>query len=517
MNINNRQKQALIFFLPTLVSLIIYLLTRSTRLTWANYANDSGDFLAAILTSGVPHPTGYPTYLLMGSLLQLLPVGDPFFRVLLLSIVPTALSAGLLAIIVQRFIFRINNRITMLVSIFSGLVWGLAPFLWSQALIIEVQGLQSLFIVLAFWYCLILFEEPHPFKKSIRLLFLAFCFGLGLGNHVTILFFLPAIIAGNWVATRNGLHRKFVFGQIIMILLASLIYLTLPVRAASSPPINWGNAATWSGFWWLVSGQAYQGLLLNLKPDQILSRISALATILRQQFGIVGVILAVIGAVQYRYQSKLTGYVLLYLFATYSIFAIIYGTDDSIVYLLPAFLVVVVWLASAWYGLLNWQIGKRRFAYALMVLVLIIFVFSIPATWREVDARSKGEAADYAEMTLGALPHDAIILTSADPDSFPLWYYHFGLKQRSDIAVVVLPLTQFAWYQQTLIHNYPEIQFPEPIGIFTNKSQNWGEKIAPLNQERTSCRSTIVRGEKFSIRIFCSDGKTIEFLNPSES
>ncbi len=484
------------------------------RLTWVNYANDSGDFLAAILTSGVPHPTGYPTYLLLGSLFQWLPFGDPYFRAILVSLVPAALSAGLLSFLIERFIFQKHSLITGFISIVSGLVWGLAPFLWSQALIVEVQGLQAFFIVLALWYCLTLFESTNPEEQSKNLLLLAFCFGLGIGNHITILFFLPLILAGNWIAIRNGLSRKNVFGQLLAIALASLVYLILPIRAIKFPAINWGNAATWSGFWWLISGQAYQHLLLDLNVAQFFNRISALAAILRQQFGIVGIVLAVIGAVQYHYRSKFTRYLLLYLFVIYSIFAILYGTDDSIVYLLPTFLIFVVWMASAWPGLLNWKFSGRKYGYILAILAFSTFIFSIPASWREINAHSKGEAADYVELTLAALPQDAIVLTTADPDSFPLWYYHFGLRQRSDIAVIVLPLTQFKWYQQSLIHSYPEVYFPEPIESFSNKTQGWGEKIPALNLQRVSCRSKLVRGEVFSIIVSCSDGKTVEYSQP---
>ena len=42
----------------------LYALTMPPGLTWAYDSADGGDFLAAIATRGVPHPSGYPTYLL---------------------------------------------------------------------------------------------------------------------------------------------------------------------------------------------------------------------------------------------------------------------------------------------------------------------------------------------------------------------------------------------------------------------------------------------------------------------
>ena len=70
----------ILFVSVTAITGCLYLLSASTRLTWANYGNDGGDFLAAILTGGIPHPTGYPSYMLLGILFQQIPIGDPYFR-----------------------------------------------------------------------------------------------------------------------------------------------------------------------------------------------------------------------------------------------------------------------------------------------------------------------------------------------------------------------------------------------------------------------------------------------------
>jgi len=215
-----------IFILLLLVGL--YGFTASTRLTWSNNGNDGGDFIAAILTGGIPHPTGYPTYMILGRFFQWIPVGDAYERVVLLSFLPAAFAAGLFAFWVNSF--RPGMRLPGLIS---GLVWGLSPLLWSQAVIVEVYGLQSLFTVLALWWVTFLFrpDQNHP-----RLLvFLAFIFGVGLGNHITIMFFLPACIIGLIYWARKTRHFKFVLFQIGAILLSGLVYLYLPIQAGGFP------------------------------------------------------------------------------------------------------------------------------------------------------------------------------------------------------------------------------------------------------------------------------------------
>ena len=51
--------------LAGLVAFILYARTLAPGLTWVHDGSDGGDLLAAALTRGVPHPSGYPTYQLL--------------------------------------------------------------------------------------------------------------------------------------------------------------------------------------------------------------------------------------------------------------------------------------------------------------------------------------------------------------------------------------------------------------------------------------------------------------------
>ena len=500
-----------LFFITAAITGYLYLFTASTRLTWASYANDSGDFLAAILTSGIPHPTGYPTYMLLSGLYQKLSFGTPYFRAILLSLLPVALSAGLMAILFQKFFTKPQNKFAALFSLFTGLVWGFSPFLWKQATIVEVHGLQSLFILLATWWVLELSEVP-PSSSFWKLAILALFFGFGLGNHITLVLFLPAIIIASYAAFRKGTSAGRLCLQIIFLLLGALVYVIIPIRASQIPPINWGNASNWEGFWWLISGQAYQNLLLDISFLKILSRISALAALLRQQFGVVGIILAIVGIVQFTFQSKLTRALFIYIFIVFAIFSILYGTDDSITYLLSSFAVFSIWIGLSFPIIQSWTWRKFPIGLAVLSFAAILFLISIPKTFRNVDVSSKTAPADFAETLLPQLPANAILATAADPDSFPLWYYHFGLGWREDLTIFTLPLTQFRWYQETLIHTYPAIKFPSPINEFKNGNQTWGEQVARLNPDHPYCKSQIIRGESSQIKISCSGGESYNFL-----
>jgi hypothetical protein len=512
MNKKILSSHAFLFLAVSLTTGLFYLFTVSQRLTWANFGNDGGDFLSAILTGGIPHPTGYPTYTFLGILFQKIPVGDPYFRATMLSWLPAAIGAGLLALLIKKLLSDKLPSISTPTALLSGLVWGWMPFLWSQAVIIEVHGLQSLFLVLALWWIWILLHGQQRKVKTSSFILLSFCFGLAIGNHITILLFLPAILFALWIACKNGMSRHTVFGQLLAVGLGTLVYLYLPLRAAHYPPINWGNPQSWQGFWWVISGNPYQKLVAATSISQIFTRISALAGLLIQQFGYLGVILGVIGAVQYKHQNRNLPVILVYLFIAFSFFAILYGTDDSITYLLAPFLVFVIWIGLGIANMIPFTWRKIPVGYALLAIYSITVIAAIPGTIQTINPHQQTQPADYAEYLMEHLPENSILLTSEDRDSFPVWYYHFGLQLRPDLAVIVLPLSQFRWYQETLSHIYPGINFPDLISQTSNKSSAWGERVPELNPDRPVCRSTIQKATGNSIYVLCSNGQNYNFV-----
>jgi hypothetical protein len=117
-----------------------------------------------------------------------------------------------------------------------------------------------------------------------------------------------------------------------------------------------------------------------------------------------------------------------------------------------------------------------------------------------VDARKDNRAVNYAENYLRSAPPNAILLTNGDEDTFPLWYYHFGLKQRPDIRIILLPLTQFVWYQETLRHTYPDLVLPPD---FESSSTAWGDAISSLNPERPVCESRPDAKASYGVAVSC--------------
>jgi hypothetical protein len=479
----------------------VYFSILPDHLVTMSNAGDGGDFLAAMLTHGIPHPTGYPTYMLLGQVFLFIPWSTPYFKVALLSAIATACAAGLLFLWVSRELTD-DRKSGLWIGAAAALAWGTAPLVFSQAVIVEVYGLQSLLILCNLWWITFLIKGVKTQKDRSLVSLLAFAVGLSLGNHITILFLMPAWIYALLSAYRNGNSVRFLSLQIALPLAGCLVYLYLPLSARNFPPINWGNPQILSGFWWEISGRAYQASLFTIPFGEFISRIAAFARLLLDQFGILGLIIGLIGAVMMEGLKRSMVWLCIWIFTAYSIFSLGYTTNDSFLYLIPTYIVFSIWIGSGLLYLARWRLYSIPFGILAGGLLIVFLLVRIPFTRASLDARKDIQAVSYAEKYLKIAPQGAILLTDSSEDTFPLWYYHFGLGVRPDLHIILLPLTQFVWYQKTIHNVYPDLLVP----LYAESPYtDWGESIPALNPALQVCRSQPDASAEYGIQFSCSD------------
>ncbi len=184
----------------------LYARTLAPGLTWAHNGADGGDFLAAALTHGVPHPTGYPTYqLLLRAIIALFP-GEPARAGNWLSALCAATAVALLADLARRMLAALSTGTSLrigLVATAAALAWAASPALWSQAVITEVYTLNALIVVGLLWLLWRWREAISggrlgwPWLAGAGLIF-----GLGLGNHLSLVLMLPGATVWIWSGRR---------------------------------------------------------------------------------------------------------------------------------------------------------------------------------------------------------------------------------------------------------------------------------------------------------------------------
>ena len=105
---------------------------------------DSGELVTAVAVLGIPHPSGYPLYVLLGKLWTLLvPIGSIAFRMSLFSAFWAAAACGML--------YRLSRetRLSVPASILSALLLAFAPTFWAEANVQRVYALNAFFVAWA--------------------------------------------------------------------------------------------------------------------------------------------------------------------------------------------------------------------------------------------------------------------------------------------------------------------------------------------------------------------------------
>ena len=407
--------------LTAAITLTVYAPTVARDLTWANAATDGGDLITASYTLGIPHPPGYPTYVLLGKLFSFVPLGTVAFRYNLFSAVCAAMAAGLLAATIRA---QWGARVSPPMAVAAALSFAFLPLVWSQAVVAEVYSL-NLLLVAAF---LLLAARGRAWGSGLLL-------GLALTAHPTSLLLLPAALLGAGRA----------WSRLLMGTVAGLLpLLLLPWLARGDSPVVWGRPETLGGWWWLVSGRLYAANL-QLPPDG--TRLALLARAVALGVAAFGPAALILGRPPAAGQltalaPPATGSVrpVLLLGATgvaYVLFALVYVTPDAAVLLLPALLIAALLAAP---GLA--RLG--RLAVALPLLLAVAGLLTHAGGAAEPTPRALAEAA------LSAAPPNAVLLTPGDRSLFTLWYFHHVEGLRPDVVVADANLLAFDWYRRRL-------------------------------------------------------------------
>ncbi|MFH1928326.1 MAG: DUF2723 domain-containing protein [Chloroflexota bacterium] len=460
-----RRKKILGAAIVGIVALVVYGLTVAPGLTWAHDGADGGDLAVAVANLGIPHPPGYPTYVLLGKLTTaLLPLGDIAYRLNLLSVASATLAviAVYLCLVCWPIVAQKGQsyKHMLVASGSAALMIAFSPTFWSQAIITEVYALNAAFVAVIL---LLLFRILSRASETKTVLpWLGLILGIGLGNHQTLVLLIPSIVVLLW-RRRHDLHLEWkVVAKASLATAAGLaVYLYLPLRAAARPVPNWGNPVTVERLLWMVSGSAYRHYLFGLPLSYVPARLSAWASGLLAQYGVWGVILGLTGLWQLAENEGDRALAEGMLFFLYSIYALGYDTADSYVYLIPAYLVFALWIGRGIAYLLILALEQRKRWGSLPVLALVVTLLlplvPLGLNYASLDLSSDMEAARYGAGVVGQVPPGSIVISATDAHTFSLWYAQEVSDPRTDIVMIDRDLLQYPWYVENLRDRYPHL------------------------------------------------------------
>jgi hypothetical protein len=438
---------------------------------------DTAELQAVGPLMGTAHPTGFPTYVLLGWLASIVlqPFGEPAFRMNLFSAICLALAAGVTVDLVRALTGRV------VLGVAAGIGLALTPIAWSVATHAEAHSLHLALVAILLW--LLVGWEAHargpranaparvdgalsaPVDRGDRFLVAAaVVFGLSVGNHsLTLLLAIP--VALYVLAVDPGIWRR---GLLVLTCLAALVvtvvlvYLELPLRAAPGPfraPLVYGTPYTWDGFRYIVLAEQFQGSLsdpfgeLPRKFGELVSRIVT-------QYGLLAPLIPiafVATVIRKPRYALLTGTAA----AITCFFAASYVNADIGRYYLGPALMAWTWLAILAAGVVDtlaWVVGAAPSApdpdpgaasgpalvtrtwtgvIALLIAVALLLptLNDAPARFDVLDASQQREAATWADHVLDVMGPDAMIV-SWWSYSTPLWYEQQVQGRRPDVTIM---------------------------------------------------------------------------------
>lgn len=379
----------------------------------------------------IPHPTGYPLYVLLGKAFSLIPIGSLGFRAELLSAVAASAAAGTTVLIAARLGIR------PVIAIAAGLSLAFTGELWLEATFSEMNSLHLLLMATVIHRALAWRAE----RRDRDLLLGALLGGLSLSNHVLAVTVVPIVILFVLVDARSRLReRPILLVQAAGLTLLGLMpYLFIPIRALFGPPEIYARFLTWDGFFGLVSGADLRGQMHFTSVDTLVDAWNAAPAVVAQfvdRSNVVFVAVAGIGAViqliRDRWLALMLGLIVvvnIYFFANY--------VGDLDHYLLVTWLACAIWLAVAIETSLAWLV-RRLPALTIQpgpaVLALVLPIVILASNWAEYDQSRNRDGKRFAEEVFAALPPDAVLLTYWDALT-TLGYEHCVEGRRPDVAM----------------------------------------------------------------------------------
>jgi hypothetical protein len=455
-------------WVAALAALWVYAVTLSSTVTWRNHGEDSGDLLVASATLGIPHPTGYPLYVVLGRVASLVPIGSLAYRINLVSALAGAAGIYFLA----RWILELAPRAAgPAAAVFGGLagslLYAFSRGAWSQSVLAEVYTLNIAILGATLWALARADRGGSP-----RWLFAsAYFFGLGLANHLLILAAAPALLvsAGRRVASREiGLAGIVLL--LLLVLWGATLDLYLPVRASQGPEFSWGVPNTAERLWWVLSGAQYaRNFFERGLPEAIRHLVPGRWPL---DFGpgllLLGAGIAALWAWP-RARREGTGEdgwigpllpAAVALLASTALLSA-YSIEDDVGYWMPvaytAAAIAGAGLAALW-GMAPGRIARAGLAATAAGLVL----WGVGRSFREVDASSDLIPYLYARRSLEAVEPNALIVSEYDGRTFALWFYKATEFRSShpDLVVAYKYLLVWEWYRLHIAKRYPGLSVP---------------------------------------------------------
>jgi hypothetical protein len=411
---------------------------------------DTAEFQTIPPILGTAHPTGYPTYVILGwfASIVLTPFGEAALRMNLLS----ALLVGAALALTVDLVRTLTG--SSLFGVVAGLGLATTPIVWEIGTHADPHALHLALVAAIFWL-LVRWERARgvePSGGNRWLVAAAAVTGLAAGNHsLTLLLVVPLALFILSVDPRIVLRgRLLAVSAAALVIPIVIAYLELPLRGGAVPalraPLVYGMPATWDGFTYIVTAEQFRGAIVDPLGD-LPGKAADLAARSARELGALALFVLpglFVTAVRFRIYALLSGSAL----AITCFFNAAYLNAEIERYYLVPVLIAWTWLAvlgATAVDLVEPGLGDpdraapdRTAAAAAGLAAAVLLVptgAAFPARAAAVDRSGDRIVERWLDDVLGEVEPGAVVL-SWWSYSTPLWYAQQIQGRRPDIFVV---------------------------------------------------------------------------------
>ncbi len=423
---------------------------------------DNGEFQLIATQLGVAHPPGFPLYTLLAHLFTRLPgPTSPAYMVNLFSAITSTATLVLLYLTVYQLARRHLAAVTAVITL------GTATTFWAQATTANIRSLTAFFAALAIYALVQLYgdwrlvqssrlNQSYMMANKWLLLFVA-ALGLGVTHHLSLAFMgLVFVLFLLWLDWRFFVTPRRWLRPLLILPLVLIPLLYLPLRALADVRGAKESLATLPGFLNHFLGLGFQGdFFYYLQPIVLIERFKIMGSVLTFQFSPWLLLGMLIGFLLLLKQEWRLALVLGAAFALHVFVTAAYRAPQTVEYMLPAYLPLVIFLGYAvgkldkitpqlverfcksfQRDLQNRATNASRALARLFIASLI--VAALYQSWQHFPSYTylhrSTDTRDYTQFLLQEAPPNSLILANWHWVT-PLWYLQDVENQRPDVTI----------------------------------------------------------------------------------
>jgi hypothetical protein len=439
------RRDALLFLVAALLPLAVYLATLAPSVL----PGDIAELQYVPAQLGIPHPNGYPLYLLLGKAWSSLPLGSLAWRMNLLSAVLGAAGVGL------SYLFLRAAGLQWPAALAGAWTWAFQLTYWTYAgvahryTLLMLLGTGSLLALLA-W---------RQRGQDWLLLLAALLAGLGLASHIASpLFLVPAAVLLLWPGRQARLSLRLIALAVLLFLLPLLLYALIPLKGSAlwrgSPvdPIFGQPAVVLHGLVhprFAPDAATLRAYFTAGEPVRLgdlfataLGHTWILPELVRSQIGLFWLILGGAGLALALRRSPMWGTALISLLLVDLLLAFYYQQGNVEAYFLPAAFVLVAAVAEVAELILRLASRLPRPQAWTVIASVSVLLLPLGMALRNAGAANQSQSLvlDRYWRTVLDLPLESGAgLIAHWSDLTPFWYFQQAEDRRPDLLGLYLP------------------------------------------------------------------------------